>query len=401
MTDLADLPFVAVADVYKNGQLAASLRRTAQGTEFGYFADYSGSSVATTLPLGSSVFTVGGAVPPFFAGLLPEGRRLSAIRTAVKTSADDELSLLLAIGHDTVGDVQIVPSGSAPTEPAVAEVADSSQLSFRMLWANATGTEPERTGLAGVQPKVSARMISFPVRVGAGRFILKLNPPEFPHVVENEACFLAAARRSGLQVPAFDVLVDNHGERGLLVTRFDRSVGSDKALIRHAQEDGCQVLGRYPSDKYTAPLEQVINGLAQCCPARAVAARELLRQFVFAHLTGNGDQHAKNLSIVNDGEWRASPCYDVPSTFVYNDHTTALAVGGKRRQDVTRRHVLALADAIAVRRRSAEAVIDDLLDRLPTWLDSVQALPFDQRRLSKLDAMIRYRRDQLAHRALS
>lgn len=32
---------------------------------------------------------------PYFAGLLPEGRRLSTVRTAVKTSADDDLISLL------------------------------------------------------------------------------------------------------------------------------------------------------------------------------------------------------------------------------------------------------------------------------------------------------------------
>ncbi|HHU66493.1 MAG TPA: hypothetical protein GXZ33_01375 [Corynebacterium sp.] len=31
--------------------------------------------------------------------MLPEGRRLTALRTAVKTSADDEFSLLLAVGR--------------------------------------------------------------------------------------------------------------------------------------------------------------------------------------------------------------------------------------------------------------------------------------------------------------
>jgi serine/threonine protein kinase HipA of HipAB toxin-antitoxin module len=53
-----------------------------------------------------------GAVPPFFAGLLPEGRRLSALRAAVKSSGDDELSLLLAVGGDTVGDIEILPEGA-------------------------------------------------------------------------------------------------------------------------------------------------------------------------------------------------------------------------------------------------------------------------------------------------
>ena len=46
----------------------------------------------------------GGGLPPFFAGLLPEGHRLAVLRRDVETSADDELTLLLAVGADAPGD---------------------------------------------------------------------------------------------------------------------------------------------------------------------------------------------------------------------------------------------------------------------------------------------------------
>src|SRR5947208_8159503 len=112
--DLEAIRSVDVADVYKAGRLAARLRRTAGGVEFAYLPDYldDGVAVATTLPLSATPrLTPAGAVPPFFAGLLPEGRRLSSLRRAVKTSADDELSLLLAVGRDPLGDTQVVPAG--------------------------------------------------------------------------------------------------------------------------------------------------------------------------------------------------------------------------------------------------------------------------------------------------
>lgn len=38
-----------------------------------------------------------------FAGLLPEGVQLGVVTTLTKTSADDHLTLLLAIGADTIG----------------------------------------------------------------------------------------------------------------------------------------------------------------------------------------------------------------------------------------------------------------------------------------------------------
>src|SRR5438552_2279477 len=60
-----------------------------------YVRDSLEPAVATTLPVTPEpLVRTGGAVPAYFAGLLPEGRRLGALRRAVKTSADDELSLL-------------------------------------------------------------------------------------------------------------------------------------------------------------------------------------------------------------------------------------------------------------------------------------------------------------------
>ena len=116
--DLETLKTEARADVYKAGVFAATLHRRDHGIEFAYRPDYVialGPAVATSLPLSVDVVTTpSGAVPAFFAGLLPEGRRLSGLGRALKTSADDELSLLLAVGGDPVGDVQVVVTGTQP-----------------------------------------------------------------------------------------------------------------------------------------------------------------------------------------------------------------------------------------------------------------------------------------------
>jgi hypothetical protein len=47
------------------------------------------------------------------------------LKDAVKTSLGDELSLLLAVGADVPGDVQIVPAGEIPEEPL--PLADTSR----------------------------------------------------------------------------------------------------------------------------------------------------------------------------------------------------------------------------------------------------------------------------------
>ena len=117
--DLEAFRLVREADVYKSGELAATLARTPEGIRFTYLADWldrHGRPIATTLPLTPvPLIRSGSGLPAYFTGLLPEGRRLGALRRLVKTSADDELSLLLAVGTDAVGDVTVVPAGESLT----------------------------------------------------------------------------------------------------------------------------------------------------------------------------------------------------------------------------------------------------------------------------------------------
>lgn len=398
---LDGLTGVQSADVYKGGRLAATLRRREGGIEFSYASPYllsGGPPVATTLPLTEdTVRTQAGAVPPFFAGLLPEGRRLSSLRRAVKTSADDELSLLLAVGHDVIGDVQVVPTGAEPTpaEPLVQVTRDWAEVRFAELLADAGVIDP--VGLPGVQEKASARMISVPVARAGERFLLKIDPPEYPHVVENEAFFLALAHRHRIATATATLVHDGDGRPGLLVRRFDRIAQPSGATLAVACEDACQVLGRWPADKYNLTAEQVVTALADRCAARPVALRALFQQLCFGWLTGNGDIHAKNLSILStpDGEWRVAPAYDLPSTVPYGDKSLALSMVDRRR-GIARSHLLGFAAAVGLPNRVAVRVLDDLLDRLGDLEQQLRdgALPFSENIIIDLIKELRFRRAQ-------
>lgn len=385
------------ADIYKAGAFAATLARTSDGVVFAYEESYleSGRAViASTLPLSETKrITPAGAVPPFFAGLLPEGRRLTNLRQTIKTSADDELSLLVAVGADPIGDVQVIPAGETPadTEPAVTVGKDFTEIRFADLLSQSGIIDP--VGIAGVQEKVSARMLSLPVRRAHERFILKLNPPEFPHLVENEAFFLTLARKAGMRVADAVVTYDADQRPGLLVTRFDRVLADGKP-ISLAVEDSCQALDLWPADKYNVTTERSAHALIDLCTSRTVASRDVFRQVVFAWLTGNGDLHAKNLSVVTsaDGETRIAPTYDIPSTVPYGDNTLALPIGGKR-SGVSRRLFHEFAAALGLRDKAAALVIDQLLDATSDLDQSLAdaALPFDSN-------TVRQTRRQLANR---
>lgn len=346
--ELEGLTAVTRADVYKGRELAAHLSRLETGSVvFAYTPDWiadGGDPVASTLPVtAENVVTTGGAVPAFFAGLLPEGRRLTALRRATKTSADDELTLLLGVGGDTIGDVRILPEEVPPkATPPRLQVESFDRVSFTDLMAQ-TGIRIDRVGLPGVQDKVSAAIFNLPVANADSQILLKLNPPEFKHLVENEHFFLNAAAASGIRTVQARLVTDREGLPGLAVSRFDRVCKGDASLSL-AVEDGCQVLGLHPEGKYRISLEQLFTRLCSLCEAPVPSAAEFLAQAAFAYVTGNGDAHAKNFSIVRDvtGRWQPAPAYDLPSSQPYGDSTMALTLGGRRDGNLTGARFIAL-----------------------------------------------------------
>jgi len=405
---LEDLKTLHGAEVFKQGSLAGHLTRNSHGgVDFAYTQEWVASGrapVATTLPVTAEpVVTAAGALPPFFSGLLPEGRRLTTLRRATKTSPDDELTLLLAVGADTVGDVRVIANGwrDTPVEPHLS-VGDFSTVRFADIRQELT-TAVDRSGLAGVQDKVSARMINLPATAAGANVLLKLNPPELKHLVDNEAFFLGAARLAGIRTVDARVVHDAVGEPGLVVTRFDRAAHTPTGLTlgtpsgARAVEDGCQVLAVYPSAKYAVTTEEVLGKLASLCEAPVPAAAEFLAQIAFAYLTGNGDAHAKNFSIIQDqtGRWQPTPAYDLPSSQPYGDSTLALSLNGRRDGNISGAHFVALAEHLGVRARASRAIIGRVADSADAWIDGLDALPFDGGVVRKLARVIRHRQELL------
>ncbi|MEU1207483.1 HipA domain-containing protein [Nocardia sp. NPDC005825] len=395
MRDLEELRRVARADVYKAGRRAGVLERTADGgTEFRYEKDYlaDGTPLATTLPLSlDSVRSFAGAVPPFFEGLLPEGHRLTVLQRAVKTSINDELSLLLAVGGDVPGDAQIIPAGQQLTYiPPLVEGDSPAELEFARFV-----DEIDTHALPGVQRKASASMISVPFSARYGQFILKLSQPEYPHLVENEAAHLKAATLMKIPVAEANLVTDRIGETGLLVRRFDR-VHEEGSWRRLAFEDATQVLGLPPASKYQPDAGTVVNALARISEAPAVARRNLYLQFLFAWLTGNGDLHAKNIGVVEGpgGKWSIAPIFDIPCTLVYGDDSMALPISGRTRK-LRSRDWAAFAAEVGLTERAAVSARTVAL-RAAAAVDYA-ALPFSGSPMNKVERELRWRRAELGH----
>ncbi len=238
--------------------------------------------------------------------------------------------------------------------------SDTSGDVFAELLEKAGVDDP--AALAGAQEKTSGQTLAIPLAHHGPGHLLKFDVPRYPHVVDNEAFFLNLAR-SRLKIPAAraDKVYDRNGRVALLITRFDREVDSLGALRRIAVEDAAQLLGIYPADKYNVTSEKVANAMGQVCGARPVALRAVFIQMLFAWLTGNGDLHAKNISVIQRfGEWSVAPIYDIPSTVPYGDTTMAMSIGG-RRSGLTRKAFSAFGAEIGLPAAAVNSSIKHVL----------------------------------------
>lgn len=303
----------------------------------------------------------------------------------MKTSADDHLTLLLAIGADTVGNIRVVPEGCEPVRP-LPMFDPQRDNDFQSMFAHMAGLiEADPVGVAGVQPKVGASMLSTPTLTRSGPAILKLNPAHYPNLVENEHFFMRMAAACGLRTATTALLHDAHGRAALLVNRFDR-VGPK----RIAQEDACQIANVYPASKYRITTETAITELAAACArgggSKITAAAELLKVVIFSWLIGNGDLHGKNLSIYNpDGIWQATPAYDLLSTQPYTDWNDpmALHIYGRANR-LTRTNFVDAGERLGIRPRATTTMIDTLIETARAWPSRCEEIGFGDRQTERL-----------------
>ena len=274
------------------------------------------------------------ALPSFFANLLPEDKLREAMERHHSGSvrAGNDFDLLAALGSDLPGAVRIVPSEGS--------VVRNEGLT--------TPRPKARFSLAGVQMKLSVIKntgkgggLTIPLGDEQGSYIAKFPSTSFPSVSENEFANLALAEAIGMDVPErelveqslfegipeeFETLSDG---KVLLVKRFDRVAGGERIHI----EDFAQVFGVYPSQKYEGAAYHDI-AVAVGIAVSSAAALEFVRRLALAVLTGNGDMHLKNWSLIYYGKGNKpalAPVYDVLSTVPYiPSDAMALSLAGER-----------------------------------------------------------------------
>lgn len=396
---VTDLKKISKIYIFQEAQPCGQLLRTEQGSIFEYGKTFiqNKTSIAFNLPVSSqAISTSGDNLHPFFAGLLPEGLRLNALIAATKTSASDMFTLLAASGPDTIGDISVGLSERREDFQNLKKI-NFENKSFMQIFLESIASKDFAmrqldSAIAGVQPKISAQMISLPIRNKNKDYILKLSPKEFPKIVENEDFFMKLAKKCGINTAATKIIYDPTDNSGLLVSRFDRELVDNKKIKLHV-EDACQFLNKYPQDKYRLSYRKIAEGIQNWSSAPQIEILNLIKLVAYSYIIGNGDLHAKNISLIKDphsNRVALAPAYDLLSTFAYGDQSMALEFMGRDKK-LRFKDFLEFGRIFEINAKLVKKVIDKIISKIVPELKFIDSIGFDPKLTKNLQKSIELR----------
>lgn len=338
-----------------------------------------GFDISVTLPRSQQHYT-GDCVRSFFENLLPEAGIRESLARHYQVSTENVFGLLKYIGLDCAGAFSIGGPGAAGTYTplSVQELqTELEQLPTLPMAARRSGTS---LSLAGAQHKLPLfrkdGVYYLPQGGAASNCIIKLPIPSFSHSVLNEYFCMQLAQRCGLPTPNTEMLTLPQFAV-LVIERYDRS-GMDFHPIRLPQEDFCQLSGLSSAVKYESEGGPGIRDCADLIRRYSLRpAKDLLLLVQWAAFNlciGNNDAHAKNLSMLRQGNsLQLAPFYDLLSTTYYGrklQKKLAMRIGGQQWSHyVSRRRWELMAQEIGLSPKSvikqAETVALSVLQVLP------------------------------------
>ncbi|WP_404309716.1 type II toxin-antitoxin system HipA family toxin [Neorhodopirellula lusitana] len=255
----------------------------------------------------------------WFTHLLPQGvmRRWRARLSDI--DEDDSFEMLRILGDNLPGAVSLTEAESVvpPLTPPIMDQRVKQRVEDNSF----------RFSLAGAQWKLSAmsagRGLTTNVTAMGRSKIAKFHAPEYPDLPQCEFGTMTWANAAGILVPEFSLrnatdfdLIPEQMPIGdgsvYVVDRFDRTDDS-----RIHIEDFAQILDRPPGDhQYHGNYEEIGRIIQWVAPD---SSQEFLKLLVFNILSGNGDAHLKNFSLIYPDSRNAelSLAYDLVATCLY------------------------------------------------------------------------------------
>lgn len=342
-----------------------------------------------------AVYRERGELPPFFAGLLPEGalrRRLAATRKDPRDM--DDFGVLAAAGEDLPGAVQVKPADLdklTATARAFGVTGGADKLDIGVPEQAAEGA----ASLSGVQDKLAlssahnGQRYCMPAKGTLSDLVAKLPAKGDDSQIFNEYACMQLAAHAGVNIAQCrtapmremagrDELVAALGPAThfLAVDRFDRGPGSAVHM-----EDACQLLRLMPNQKY-AGREYFVR-LVQVLNRFSTRGIEDVRQFfirqVVNTLLGNSDAHLKNFSVLyhNGVMPELSPAYDIVCVAAlpgFQGFGTNVAIDKYQRKETVDDY-MAVAERAGISERIAKTAVKQTVNLAKAlWPDALAKL---------------------------
>ena len=271
---------------------------------------------------------------------------------------DTEWQLLTMGGHGGIGHIDIFSddiiaekwySSNRTTrdDTAIVKTSNSRSQLWRMLKRNVLdenvefdprvieetlGPTPSVGGmipklLVSIEPTATEPSFYPPETKHKTDVVLKIEPPEYIGLLDLEALCLDIHHKAGFNVPTYHRYVD--GELHFLaVERFDRvgmkpiPMESLFSVIATGNYDF-----RETGDILLEELGDIISNLGQVAALDEDTGEQMYRRILMALLTGNGDLHLDNISILGGlSDCRLAPVYDPAPMRAWPRHNLVSAI---------------------------------------------------------------------------
>jgi len=398
--------------IYMNGyEVGEYIQHRSGAQEFIYCDNWLNNKSAVPLSLSLPLTDKshkGDNVYNYFDNLLPDSAEIrNRIQSRFDAKTNRPFDLLAQIGMDCVGAIQLM---SERTEVDVkniqGEPLNESEIAknlrnYQTLPLGMSRDEEFRISIAGAQEKTALLWHNDqwqrPVGATPTTHIFKLPIGKIEHAgidlsdsVENEWLCLEILREFGLPVPTTSIETFED-MKVLVVKRFDREVSGDKRwIIRHPQEDMCQVNGIAPALKYENEGGPGIARIMEVLKS-SIHPEEDRRQFMtmifLFWLLGAIDGHAKNFSVFlkQGGRFELTPVYDVISAYPlakkrqleYQKLNMAMALHGKNTHyawhEILPRHWFDEAKKVDFPETEMQAIIDQAINNVDSVIANVSS----------------------------
>ena len=281
---------------------------------------------------------------------------LEKINIEPEPGFDTDWNILMHAGHGAIGHLDVFESDNAanqwystPSKKGLVELDDEFGFSLKEFMTWFDGDTEVLIDILGPTPTVGGAIpklplsidrngwdgrIGLPTRFGdTGRtdILLKLeNSAQYPGIIELETLGLTIHKDAGFDVPRFwPVTVKNLN--ALAIERFDRAENGSTVFMESIYSvlaSGNEKITNHYSTTYDHIGAAIDNPRVQLVTDRKQAKKHLLERLILAMLTGNGDLHLENLSIIErEGNLAFSPVYDPVPMRAYSIHNALFPTG--------------------------------------------------------------------------